>query len=619
MNFCSCTLNKTYSHDHQNKYLHIIKMRILIPSIVWYFISCALASAQPFDNVGSGRAIQFDGVNDYINIGDEYDDLNLPLTISVWVNVSSDMTYAFPIFNSQDNTPLYNGFTFAVSPTAFSIQYGDGGGEDNPAFRRGKSASIPNIAGRWVNLTAVMRGHSDMDLYLNGVNIGGQYSGTSNLPMSSLFPADDAKIGYWFSNGITTYFKGAMDELRIFNRSLSESDIRHQMCRRLTGDEVGLIGYWSFDEITGNVLKDKSANNFDGQVFGDAVRVYSGAPIGDESVYLYSSVMANKTLEFDGVVVSNIQGSPEGIHVYKVMDSPSQATGLNPSDANKPYFGIFIASSDVGNTFGLNPSCKTFNRDNNSISIWTELLSFTSLIDHKEIVWEQDIVIAEINLGADKIICDQSEFVIDSGAEESTSSILWNNGQTTETITVSESGFYSVQVFSSCSVQKDTIELTFLNSPPSFSLGENEELCLIKTKLLKPYNSDISGEYEFIWQDGSTSDSLIVTAFGIYWVTVKNVCGFENDSITLTQRKREFMLPNVITPNGDSLNQYFVVDESIESPNKLYIYNRWGDRVFSSDRYENNWDAQGLSTGVYYYHLQGGCIGIKKGAITIFR
>ena len=136
------------------------------------------------------------------------------MTISAWVNVSSDMTYAFPIFNSQDNLPLYNGVTFAVSPLAFSIQYGDGMGENNPAFRRGKSASISNIAGRWVNLTAIMRGPTDMDLFLNGINIGGQYGGSSDLPMASMFPADHAKIGAWFSNGITTHFKGQMDELK---------------------------------------------------------------------------------------------------------------------------------------------------------------------------------------------------------------------------------------------------------------------------------------------------------------------------------------------------------------------------------------------------------------------
>ena len=133
---------------------------IVVIGLCLFFTFCSFTrlNAQPNDHVGSGRAIQFDGVNDYIDLGNIFDDLSLPVTISVWVNVTSGSGYAFPIFNSQDNLPLYNGVTFAVSPSAFSIQYGDGQGENDPAFRRGMSALIPDIAGRWVNITAIMRG-----------------------------------------------------------------------------------------------------------------------------------------------------------------------------------------------------------------------------------------------------------------------------------------------------------------------------------------------------------------------------------------------------------------------------------------------------------------------------
>lgn len=41
------------------------------------------------DVIGSGRALRFDGVDDYIDLGDVYDDFVLPITISVWIYVES--------------------------------------------------------------------------------------------------------------------------------------------------------------------------------------------------------------------------------------------------------------------------------------------------------------------------------------------------------------------------------------------------------------------------------------------------------------------------------------------------------------------------------------------------
>lgn len=597
----------------------ILSLLLFVPNLLLTF---TILKAQTEDGIGSGRAIHFDGINDYVDLGNRYDDLSLPVTISVWVNVDSDMTYAFPIFNSQDNLPLYNGVTFAVSPVAFSVQYGDGRGEDNPAFRRGKSASIPNISGRWVNLTAIMRGHSDMDLFLNGTNIGGQYSGDSNLPMASIFPGDDAKIGYWHSNGITTHFKGLMDELRIFNRSLSETEIRDQMCKKLTGNEAGLIGYWTFDEVNGGILKDKSNNNFDGQLIGNPVRVFSGAPIGDESLYLYTTSWTNKSLAFDKLEATNIQGNPLGIHIYKVANAPSQTNGLDFNRPNNPYYGVFIASMDVGNSFDLKEGstdspCKAYKRNDNSVETWTELNSNSSLFERKEIIPGAN-ELQEIDLGPDQIICDQTNYTLESNIDLTGKSILWNTGQTTKSISVSESGIYALQATNLCELDRDTVSIVLMKKPDSFSLGPDEEVCILNPRILKPYND--SEGFNLEWQDGSTNVHFEVKDFGRYWATIKNACGSKTDTIKISKLNITLDdLPNIITPNADPLNQYFIIGPETSRPKRLMIYNRWGENVFTSADYKNDWDGSGLSTGVYYYQLNGECISEKKGSLTISR
>lgn len=102
-------------------------------------------------------------------------------------------------------------------------------------------------------------------------------------------------------------------------------------------------------------------------------------------------------------------------------------------------------------------------------------------------------------------------------------------------------------------------------------------------------------------------------------------------------------IPNVFTPNGDGVNDYFIIsldngsggggssgdgpkgtrDEGLEYENyeplnryyessELTIFNRWGQVVFHSKDYQNNWDGGGLSDGTYFYVLK--CHGLKQDA-----
>ena len=65
----------------------------------------------------------------------------------------------------------------------------------------------------------------------------------------------------------------------------------------------------------------------------------------------------------------------------------------------------------------------------------------------------------------------------------------------------------------------------------------------------------------------------------------------------------EVKIPNIITPNRDSLNDTFRPRFSCQ-PTSLEVYSRWGQRVYQSDNYHNNWDARNLPDGVYYFLLR---------------
>jgi gliding motility-associated-like protein len=66
------------------------------------------------------------------------------------------------------------------------------------------------------------------------------------------------------------------------------------------------------------------------------------------------------------------------------------------------------------------------------------------------------------------------------------------------------------------------------------------------------------------------------------------------------------VVANVITPNGDGMNDFLVfenLDISVAS-NQVSIFNRWGNEVFSQPDYQNDWNGDGLSVGTYFYILQ---------------
>ncbi len=70
-------------------------------------------------------------------------------------------------------------------------------------------------------------------------------------------------------------------------------------------------------------------------------------------------------------------------------------------------------------------------------------------------------------------------------------------------------------------------------------------------------------------------------------------------------------IPQLITPNGDGLNEQFIFDELLQNPNRfpdneLIIFNRWGNIVFTAKPYQNNWAGTNqkggkLPEGTYYY------------------
>jgi gliding motility-associated-like protein len=85
-------------------------------------------------------------------------------------------------------------------------------------------------------------------------------------------------------------------------------------------------------------------------------------------------------------------------------------------------------------------------------------------------------------------------------------------------------------------------------------------------------------------------------------VTIMVICADQDDKLAFYQG---------FSPNQDDVNDRFVIKNADKFPgNELHVYNRWGNQVFYSKNYRNNWDGtwnnKDLPDGVYFYTFDNG-------------
>jgi gliding motility-associated-like protein len=116
--------------------------------------------------------------------------------------------------------------------------------------------------------------------------------------------------------------------------------------------------------------------------------------------------------------------------------------------------------------------------------------------------------------------------------------------------------------------------------------------------------------------------------------SMNNYSAFSNKVCFDIDLCNPYRLPNIFSPNGDGLNDYFRPFRPYDLVNsvQMRIYNRWGNMVFRTDNPEILWDGKDQNNkkdcaeGVYYYVCdvkEYTLIGIRirnlKGSVTIVR
>lgn len=174
-----------------------------------------------------GQALSFDGSGDYINLGNTLQ-LSLPMTVSAWVNMSSLPGSYAGIFTTDktDSGPhSHTGMWLQVNSSGIvGTSYGSNDACASSS-RRSKDGTTSLVTNTWYHVTAVVQGATNMQIYVNGVDDGGTYTGEGG---SIAYTANNAAIGRITecTDGSGRDFPGKIDEVRIYNRALSAEEVQ---------------------------------------------------------------------------------------------------------------------------------------------------------------------------------------------------------------------------------------------------------------------------------------------------------------------------------------------------------------------------------------------------------
>ena len=165
-------------------------------------------------------AYSFDGVNDYIETPSVIWGFDNTLSVSVWIKNEFNSAFVAPL--SLGRTHMSDEILLSFSDNN-SIEFFSHKSANNYAVK-----GISLISQDWVNLVGVYNGGFSSDeilVYLNGEQQTTSYL-TSGVPslLSDITPRM-LRIGARVASPISQFFNGSIDDIRIYNRALSESEV----------------------------------------------------------------------------------------------------------------------------------------------------------------------------------------------------------------------------------------------------------------------------------------------------------------------------------------------------------------------------------------------------------
>ncbi|MFN0040815.1 MAG: LamG-like jellyroll fold domain-containing protein, partial [Burkholderiales bacterium] len=319
----------------------------------------------------AGKAIRLDGVDDRVSVAADADlDITRQLTLDLWIKLDASITQ-----NADGTLNFAPGknwmpIVYKGSPTGegqnrtYSLWLNRNGSlhftSANGFFQDGVvNTAVGTIkTDQWIHFSGVVdRDTGTMRAYVGDKLVATGSVGSGDAASN---PTGELRLGDTTESlaGDFTRFKGALDEVRIWNVARSEADIQHDFQRIVAADAAGLVGYWRFEETEGIDLFNTADVNRD--LVADlkaqlSLNLISGTQAGDNTLASAAHVVGQQLITpfgtglyqiaFKDPLGASVQVSgEEASQTLPAVQLGGQPVVISLGDINGDGFGDAIVS-----------------------------------------------------------------------------------------------------------------------------------------------------------------------------------------------------------------------------------------------------------------------------------
>ncbi len=293
-------------------------MRLAIWLSLVFAFALQLNAQTQQDNFGS---LFFDGIDDYVEIPDHEDYENLEdLTVELWIK-RTDRQRKVALVDYIDSCNTRGTWAFRMYENNLRWIIGKKG--LSRGYTSVQKKSDPLV---WEHWAFQFSDKADrIQVYLNGQLIHSEYTDASIGEANTVL-----RLGNDIPGKGSFAFEGWMDDLRIWNRLLSESEIQANIRNAKPQVREGLIGFWNFEQVDEkNRAKDLSGNRNHAIVHGASPSQH--VPYDKRRARATVKVQSKTEIEFTG---AEVYPNPANTMTQVRIFQPEQVRALRLLDIN---------------------------------------------------------------------------------------------------------------------------------------------------------------------------------------------------------------------------------------------------------------------------------------------
>ena len=266
------------------------------------------------DNIIIDSALHLDGNNSYVEIIDSniLNTINQKITVTAWIRpIAFPNKYASIIYKGDKRTPEISNRSYVLflrNDGAIQFSSSPKGQSERYIFSHSGAVSL----NEWTHIAGVIDTENNiMQLYVDGLEVGSNGLDWNPEIYESMLPL---QIGNTHETERETHspFVGQVDDVSIWNKVLTHNEILITMENKLHGSEDGLVAYWNFDKKDDGKIIDKSQNNNNGFLKGNAnlIEYIRLDPVDANPVQL---------LEIIRIYSQKIENNPNIFEYYRIL------------------------------------------------------------------------------------------------------------------------------------------------------------------------------------------------------------------------------------------------------------------------------------------------------------